>query len=1015
MKHTKHILLMAAMLLGSLSVSAEVVQIDGIWYDVVKKAKQAEVVSNPDGTYSGNITIPSIVEYDGVECSVTSIGENAFIGCSSLSSITLPKGVTSIGDYAFYYCESLTSITLPESVTSIGDYAFEGCSSLKSITLPEGVTSIGEGAFTSCRSLTAITIPKSVTSIGNYTFYWCSSLTAITIPEGVTSIGNQSFHYCYSLTSVYISDIAAWCNIKFPDYESNPLSHAQNLYLNGELVTELTLPESVTRIKDYAFYNCSSLTSITLPESVTSIGGSAFFGCSSLTSITIPENVTSIENGVFRGCISLTAIILPEGVTSIGERAFRECSSLTAINIPEGVTSIGEYAFRDCSSLTAINIPEGVTSIGEETFSGCSSLTSINIPEGVTSIASSSFKDCNKLTTLVLPKSLKRISASAFANCESLLDVYCHAEQVPSTDESAFENSYPEYITLHVPLKALDDYKATAPWSSFGKNVSVEVAVAEISLSQTSATLTEGGFITLSASVSPENAENKSVAWSSSNLNIATVDEAGVVNAIAPGTAVITATANDCSGVSASCEVTVVEKKKYSVTFMLDDEAISRIESETPINDVVLPDIPEKEGFTINGGWRLVDCDAVLADIDIKNNADAMLYSNALCTNTEYGDEFKGWHVLFDGDANTFFHSEYSEDVNSTDGLDHYLRVDMGEGKAISKFTFTFTTRGDQYYHSPSTIVVEGSNTADGEYEEIALVTGLPREQGAVYESEILGNGKAYRYIRYRVVETFLNKLVCGHPYFHIAEFGMKSAENCHNVVYQATYSRNSYYVYYYVGETIVRFIEVPYGGSMPVYVYEPTKDTEEFLGWKGETYETMPAHDVTYVANIKTYMKCATPTVSYANGRLTFSCETASVKYVTEVVAASELNYTTKFIDFIPAYTFKTYATKSRYMDSNVTYVTICWIDCTEEHGTGEDDGVITVPAQPVLIQSVNGVLTITGLADGTVVTVYDTAGFQLTSTVATGDTATMDVGFLVGQIAIVKIGDSSVKVMVQ
>ena len=241
-------------------------------------------------------------------------------------------------------------------------------------------------------------------------------------------------------------------------------------------VTHNGVEYSVTSIGGSAFRDCSSLTAITLPESVTSIGSSAFSGCSSLTAITIPEGVTSIEFQAFWGCSSLTAITIPEGVTSIGLQAFWGCSSLTAINIPEGVTSIGQSAFSGCRKLTAINIPENsqLTSIGYEAFEGCSGLTSISIPEGVTSIGEYAFSSCNSLTTIVLPKSVGYISSKAFAGCPELTDVYCYAETVPSTYSNAFDGSYPEYATLHVPASAINSYMATAPWSSFGTIKTIE-------------------------------------------------------------------------------------------------------------------------------------------------------------------------------------------------------------------------------------------------------------------------------------------------------------------------------------------------------------------------------------------------------------------------------------------------------------------------------------------------------------------------------------------------------------
>ena len=376
---------------------------------------------------------------------VTSIGEEAFYGCISLTSVTIPDSVTSIGGSAFYNCKSLTSVTIPGSVTSIDKDAFCFCRSLTSVTIPDSVTSIGRYAFAYCESLTSVAIPDSVTCIGNCAFWKCSSLASVTIPDSVTSIGEYAFSDCKSLTSVTIPDsVTSISNYTFDSCTS---------------LTSVTIPDSVTSIGEFAFRYCKSLTSVAIPNSVTSIGERAFSECTSLTSVTIPDSVTSIGVGAFASCTSLTGIwvaegnshyssdasgvlfskdkttlvqcpgtlaacMIPDSVTSIVGYAFAGCTSLTNVTIPDSVTSIGSHAFSYCKSLTSVTIPDSVTSIGGSAFGNCTSLTSVTIPDSVTSIGDWAFSHCTSLTSVTIPDSVTSINWYAFYNCKSLTDVY---------------------------------------------------------------------------------------------------------------------------------------------------------------------------------------------------------------------------------------------------------------------------------------------------------------------------------------------------------------------------------------------------------------------------------------------------------------------------------------------------------------------------------------------------------------------------------------------------------------
>ena len=201
----KKVLLSILLTFLPILASANPVEIDGIWYNLDPKAKEAEVARNPT-KYKGNVIIPKNVTHEGVEYSVKKIADNAFFECSGLTSVTIPNSVSSIGDWAFYSCKELTSITIPNSVTSIGNNAFEGCSGLTSITIPNSVTSIGSYAFHYCSALTSVSIPNSVTTIEWGAFQYCSDLSSITIPNSVKSISFDVFKHCSGLTTV-ISEI----------------------------------------------------------------------------------------------------------------------------------------------------------------------------------------------------------------------------------------------------------------------------------------------------------------------------------------------------------------------------------------------------------------------------------------------------------------------------------------------------------------------------------------------------------------------------------------------------------------------------------------------------------------------------------------------------------------------------------------------------------------------------------------------------------------------------------------
>ena len=379
-------------------------------------AVQPSVVSS----YTFSTTGEHTVKYTLTD--PTSIGNETFVSCHSLTSVDIPSGVTSIGNGAFDYCTGLTSVTIPSSVTSIGNSAFYDCYSLTSIDIPDSVTSIGYGAFTYCTGLTSVTIPSSVTSISEYAFSSCYGLTSINIPDSVTSIGNSAFYDCSGLTSCTIG--------------SGVTSIGDRTFYQCSGLTSCTIGSG--SIGNSAFTNCYSLSSCTLGSGVTSIGSNAFYSATSLTSIDIPDSVTSIGNSAFTYCTSLTSCTIGSGVTSIGDRTFYQCSGLTSIDIPDSVTSIGNLAFMYCSSLTSCTIGSGVTSIVDRTFSRCSGLTSIDIPDSVTSIGTSAFTYCTSLTSCTIGSGVTSIGNMAFYTCRSLTSITSNAMTAPTIVSSTF-------------------------------------------------------------------------------------------------------------------------------------------------------------------------------------------------------------------------------------------------------------------------------------------------------------------------------------------------------------------------------------------------------------------------------------------------------------------------------------------------------------------------------------------------------------------------------------------------
>ena len=281
----KHFVLLVMMLLPMVASAGDVVEVDGIYYNLIEKSKEAEVTVHPQGNYTMSVNIPAYFSYGGETYRVYAIGNDAFANCRNLFSVTIPNTVTSIGRKAFSWC-GINSIDIPNSVTTIGEWAFERCANMESVTIPNSVTVIARGAFEGCSGLPTLDLPSSITSIEVETFAYCSGLKSVTIPNGVEYIGLSAFNGCNSLTNI-------------------------------------TIPSSVIRISEYAFRSWSSLKSVIIPNKVEHIGWEAFAGCSNLTTVTIGSSVGFVGSKAFAYCTELADVYCYAESVPVMEADFR--------------------------------------------------------------------------------------------------------------------------------------------------------------------------------------------------------------------------------------------------------------------------------------------------------------------------------------------------------------------------------------------------------------------------------------------------------------------------------------------------------------------------------------------------------------------------------------------------------------------------------------------------------------------------------------------------------------------
>lgn len=364
-----------------------------------------------------SVTLPENAE------SFTYIGDHAFDDCT-LSSLTIPASVTEIQDSAFAWGSNFTSISFAETsqLQSIGNNAFAGCSSLSSLTLPDSVQSIGSSVFGGCSALESITIPASVTDLDPAAFSSTGSYGDSYYGEGKIQfaegckykIQDGILYDNESLLNVYEvkESVTVPEGIKYIGDNAFQVMPASS---TDDTLTSITFPSTLVSIGDNAFQRNTGLTSITIPSDVTDLGTGVFLGCSGIAEVTIEAALDEIPDYTFSGT-SITSIDLPDSVTKIGTHAFEKCDDLTSIEIPDSVTEIGVYAFSECTQLASVELSAELKTLGQRSFFKCSTLTSVEIPEGVSRIENVTFGNCTALNTVILPSAIEYVGANAFGN-----------------------------------------------------------------------------------------------------------------------------------------------------------------------------------------------------------------------------------------------------------------------------------------------------------------------------------------------------------------------------------------------------------------------------------------------------------------------------------------------------------------------------------------------------------------------------------------------------------------------
>lgn len=822
-----------------------------------------------------------------------------------------------------------------------------------------------------------------------------------------SSSGSAAYDECFD----YVGNVVIPETVQYEGQTIDVLGIGEEAFYKCKALTSVTFPNSLTYIERYAFNECVSLNGVTIPEKLRKIGDCAFSHCSSLTSIVIPKNVENIggcafeytgltsvvldarKNNymaqlVFANCPNLTSVSIGENITYLGHQMLAGCTNLKSVEIPSNIDfkagdgSCGDFLFQDCTSLTSVTLPDNMTIIPSGMFSGCTALTSIDIPESVTEIETSAFEKSG-LTSITIPKNVTRLWPLCFYDCKHITSIVI-PDNVTDLGEYLFWSCTAlESVTIGSGVSYI-------PSSMFANCTSLKT-------------------ITI-----PDNIEAIYSSAFAECIRLESIKIGSGVRIL--GTRIF----ENC------IKLTDVYNCAAQVTTHFINEhggSIDPFKGFYPEEATLY--VPDSLYFDYKSAYKWKDFGTIKT-----LSGETLSYTNKLVYMVD-SVEYKSYEV----DYKTSLIPEEApvkegHTFSGWSGLPETMPwhdVTVYGSFVPNKYTVTWQVDGEVVKSEQVTygtaipvpeIPVKEGHTFSG-WDTIPetmpakdlTLTGVctPNKytiaymlDGSLLQTDTITYGNSVTPCQVPEKE--------GYTFSGWSE--LPATMPATDLIINGAYTINKYRLTYLVDGAVYKECEVAYGDTI-IAEAAPFKDGYRFGGWS-EIPVRMPAHDVQVDGALIEIVYCALPVISYADGQLTFTCQTEGVEFISSIICDDVNTYRDAQVALSVAYNVSVYATKEGCENSDTVTAVLCWIEC--DHQDEEESGVLKVASTPALIQSFNGIITIEGLKKGTSVSVYTASGMEVASGVAEENVIlTLDTQMTKGEVAIVKMGAKSVKVLMK